>query len=235
MATPNDSSSVSAAIASPIDADAAAGTPPAAAAAAAVADAPDDADATAAAAKPKGRLRGRRRADAEGPVDAASGAGASTDSNAPAAAATTTASASAAAAPAAKAAPQRVVRLAAQIPQSLLDDPDLARHISVLPSNYNFELYKTIWRIREAGARMVGLQFPEGLLMYSCVIADILQRFANVDTLIMGDVTYGACCVDDYTARALGCDFMVHYGHSCLGQEHRKTRRILVRERGGYR
>lgn len=32
----------------------------------------------------------------------------------------------------------------------------------------------------------------------------------------MGDVTYGACCVDDFTARALGCDFMVHYGHSCL-------------------
>ena len=35
----------------------------------------------------------------------------------------------------------------------------------------------------------------------------------------MGDVTYGACCVDDYTARALGCDMMVHYGHSCLGKE----------------
>lgn len=32
----------------------------------------------------------------------------------------------------------------------------------------------------------------------------------------MGDVTYGACCIDDYTARALGCDFLVHYGHSCL-------------------
>lgn len=32
----------------------------------------------------------------------------------------------------------------------------------------------------------------------------------------MGDVTYGACCVDDYTARALGCDMLVHYGHSCL-------------------
>lgn len=25
----------------------------------------------------------------------------------------------------------------------------------------------------------------------------------------MGDVTYGACCVDDYTAKALGADFMV--------------------------
>ena len=33
----------------------------------------------------------------------------------------------------------------------------------------------------------------------------------------MGDVTYGACCVDDYTAVALGCDILVHYGHSCLG------------------
>lgn len=32
----------------------------------------------------------------------------------------------------------------------------------------------------------------------------------------MGDVTYGACCVDDFSARALGCDFLLHYGHSCL-------------------
>jgi 2-(3-amino-3-carboxypropyl)histidine synthase len=29
-------------------------------------------------------------------------------------------------------------------------------------------------------------------------------------------VTYGACCVDDFGAVALGADFMVHYGHSCL-------------------
>ncbi|EGV64385.1 Diphthamide synthesis [Yamadazyma tenuis ATCC 10573] len=32
----------------------------------------------------------------------------------------------------------------------------------------------------------------------------------------MGDVTYGACCIDDYTAKALDCDFIVHYAHSCL-------------------
>ena len=35
----------------------------------------------------------------------------------------------------------------------------------------------------------------------------------------MGDVTYGACCIDDYTALALGCDMLVHYGHSCLGPQ----------------
>jgi diphthamide synthase subunit DPH2 len=44
-----------------------------------------------------------------------------------------------------------------------------------------------------------------------------LPRFTDALTVIMGDVTYGACCIDDYTAVALGCDMMVHYGHSCLG------------------
>ncbi|KAH3894245.1 hypothetical protein DPMN_018402 [Dreissena polymorpha] len=46
----------------------------------------------------------------------------------------------------------------------------------------------------------------------------LFVRFTNADTLIMGDVTYGACCVDDYSARALGADIMIHYGHSCLGR-----------------
>lgn len=45
-----------------------------------------------------------------------------------------------------------------------------------------------------------------------------VPRFTEADTIVMGDVTYGACCVDDFTARALGADFMVHYGHSCLSE-----------------
>ena len=57
---------------------------------------------------------------------------------------------------------------------------------------------------------------PEGLLMFACTISDILEQFCQVETLVMGDVTYGACCIDDFTARALECDFLVHYGHSCL-------------------
>lgn len=41
------------------------------------------------------------------------------------------------------------------------------------------------------------------------------RRFAGVEqTFIMGDVTFGACCIDDYSAAALGADFLVHYGHS---------------------
>lgn len=55
-----------------------------------------------------------------------------------------------------------------------------------------------------------------GLLMFATVISDIIERFTDADTVIMGDVTYGACCIDDYTAKALGADLLVHYGHSCL-------------------
>jgi 2-(3-amino-3-carboxypropyl)histidine synthase len=53
--------------------------------------------------------------------------------------------------------------------------------------------------------------------MYSCIIADILESFAGVEeAIVMGDVSFGACCVDDYSASALDADFLVHYGHSCL-------------------
>ena len=103
-----------------------------------------------------------------------------------------------------------------QVPAQVLEDPKLAAAIRALPSNYNFELHKTVWRVRQTQAKRVALQFPEGLLMFACTIADILEEFGPCEVVVMGDVTYGACCVDDYTALALGCDLLVHYGHSCL-------------------
>ncbi|KAF1601271.1 UNVERIFIED_CONTAM: 2-(3-amino-3-carboxypropyl)histidine synthase subunit 1, partial [Eudyptes robustus] len=85
-----------------------------------------------------------------------------------------------------------------------------------LPKNYTFEIPKTIWKIKTTGSKYVALQLPEGLLLYACIISDILTKHTGCEVFIMGDVTYGACCVDDYTARALGCTLLVHYGHSCL-------------------
>jgi 2-(3-amino-3-carboxypropyl)histidine synthase len=73
-----------------------------------------------------------------------------------------------------------------------------------------------VWRIRQVGAKRVALQMPEGLLMFALTISDIIEEFCQAETVIMGDVTYGACCVDDRTAIALGADLMIHYGHSCL-------------------
>ena len=112
---------------------------------------------------------------------------------------------------------RRTGRALNQVPQEILQDADINAAIALLPSNYNFEIHKTIHRIRTSGARMIALQFPEGLLLFATTISDIVTRFCpDTSTLIMGDVTYGACCIDDYTARALGCDMLVHYAHSCL-------------------
>ncbi|KAL1635621.1 Diphthamide biosynthesis protein 1 [Neofusicoccum ribis] len=98
-----------------------------------------------------------------------------------------------------------------------IQDPDINAAISLLPSNYNFEIHKTIHRIRQNGHKSVALQLPEGLLLFATTISDILTQFCpGITTTIMGDVTYGACCIDDFTARALGCDLLVHYAHSCL-------------------
>eukprot|EP00796_Vickermania_ingenoplastis_P000458 gene458-240_t len=85
-----------------------------------------------------------------------------------------------------------------------------------LPENYRFEIEKCVKRIKEKEATRVALQFPEGLLLFAASIADILETQTGAEMVILGDVTYGACCVDDFAAKALGCDFLIHYGHSCL-------------------
>lgn len=111
---------------------------------------------------------------------------------------------------------RHIGRLMNQIPEDILNDKELNEAIRLLPSNYNFELHKTVWNIRKNNAKRVALQMPEGLLIYSLVISDILEQFCQVETIVMGDVSYGACCIDDYTARVLDCDFIIHYAHSCL-------------------
>jgi len=116
--------------------------------------------------------------------------------------------------------PKKVIRgkkvIANKIPDDILNNPELELAIKVLPGNYNLEIPKTIWRIRRDNFKRVALQLPEGLTMFATTLADIIEKFTDAETVIMSDVTYGACCVDDFSARALGCDFMVHYGHSCL-------------------
>ena len=58
---------------------------------------------------------------------------------------------------------------------------------------------------------------PEGLHMYGCMLSDLFEYFTNSETYIHAEITYGACCIDDIAADELGADFLIHYGHSCLG------------------
>ena len=64
-----------------------------------------------------------------------------------------------------------------QIPLEILEDTELNAAICQLPSNYSFEIHKTIHHIRKNDATMVALQMPEGLQMFACTIADIIERW----------------------------------------------------------
>ena len=79
-----------------------------------------------------------------------------------------------------------------EMPQDLIESKGrykgLDDFIEQLPTNYNFEIKKTIWNIVKNGSKMVALQFPEGLLAYSCVISDLLEFYTHVETIILGDV-----------------------------------------------
>ncbi len=50
-------------------------------------------------------------------------------------------------------------------------------------------------------------------MMFACLICDILVSFARpeLSVIILGDVTYGACCVDDISSATVECVFLVTY------------------------
>ncbi|KAK1350407.1 subunit Dph2 of diphthamide synthase [Hamiltosporidium tvaerminnensis] len=96
------------------------------------------------------------------------------------------------------------------------DELELLRYTRNLPQNYNFEIKKTLTTIKRNNSKQIGLQFPDGLLKYSLVLSDIITYFTGASTIILSDVVYGACCIDDISAHSLGCDLLIHYGHSCL-------------------
>jgi 2-(3-amino-3-carboxypropyl)histidine synthase len=105
------------------------------------------------------------------------------------------------------------------VPPEISENPELLRDMAArLPPAYNFEVPKTVWILRKHQVRRVALQFPEGLLLFAIALKDILERHVSTlgECIVMSDVAFGACCVDDLQAKALGCDYLVHYGHSCL-------------------
>ncbi|GAB5372403.1 hypothetical protein AAMO2058_001662400 [Amorphochlora amoebiformis] len=102
------------------------------------------------------------------------------------------------------------------IPDWILNHPAVREAKKKLPYGYEFEIEKTAWTLYRKRAKSIALQFPEGLLKCANAISDALVAVANVTTVTLADVVYGACCLDDHRAKALGCDMMVHYGHSCL-------------------
>jgi 2-(3-amino-3-carboxypropyl)histidine synthase len=77
-----------------------------------------------------------------------------------------------------------------------------------------FDIDSLVLTINERGAKVVGLQFPEGLKRKGPEIAKEVEKKANVTAIISGDPCYGACDIDEDLLDMV--DLMFHFGHSCL-------------------
>ncbi|KAM9713170.1 2-(3-amino-3-carboxypropyl)histidine synthase subunit 2 [Menidia menidia] len=99
-----------------------------------------------------------------------------------------------------------------------------------------YQIGKTCEFIREHEFGKVALQFPDDLLGDSVAIAREIEKKCNAKTFILGDTSYGSCCVDEVAAEHAGADCIVHYGAACLSPSRRLPllyvfeRRALDRE-----
>mmetsp|Transcript_16967 Transcript_16967/g.27461 ORF Transcript_16967/g.27461 Transcript_16967/m.27461 type:complete len:475 (-) Transcript_16967:25-1449(-) len=90
-----------------------------------------------------------------------------------------------------------------------------------------FEINETMSIIKQHKFKRVGLQLPDEFLHLSWQIVKELQACLQDDAVkvfVLGDTSFGSCCVDEVAAAHNGADFIVHYGKSCMS----KTSRLPV-------
>lgn len=78
--------------------------------------------------------------------------------------------------------------------------------------NYEFRLPEVIEKIKEMDAKIVGIQFPEGLKIHATSVAKKIENETDANVLISGDPCYGACDVSDTHMEDI-VDLIVHFGH----------------------
>uniref|UniRef100_A0A3Q0S1T0 2-(3-amino-3-carboxypropyl)histidine synthase subunit 2 n=1 Tax=Amphilophus citrinellus TaxID=61819 RepID=A0A3Q0S1T0_AMPCI len=84
-----------------------------------------------------------------------------------------------------------------------------------------YQIQKTCDFIHEHRFEKVALQFPDELLVDSVAVAGEIERNTNAKSYILGDTSYGSCCVDEVAAEHVGADCIVHYGSACLSPSKR--------------
>jgi len=82
--------------------------------------------------------------------------------------------------------------------------------------NSVYEVSKCVKWIQDKGLKRVALQFPDSLLVDSPAVTQAIQVSLGQEVFILGDTSYGECCVDEVAASHLSADGVIHFGHTCL-------------------
>ncbi len=78
--------------------------------------------------------------------------------------------------------------------------------------NYDLKLDEVVEKVKEMDAKVVGIQFPEGLKIHATMVAEKIENETDAIVLISGDPCFGACDVSDTHMEGL-VDLIIHFGH----------------------
>jgi 2-(3-amino-3-carboxypropyl)histidine synthase len=87
-------------------------------------------------------------------------------------------------------------------------------------TNYQFKIAEIIDKVKDLDAKVLGLQFPEGLKVYAVDLARQIENETGSTVIISGDPCYGACDLSDKDMDGL-IDVLVHFGHTPLPLNYR--------------
>lgn len=79
-----------------------------------------------------------------------------------------------------------------------------------------YELERAATFVSDNGFAKVALQFPDELLPDSAMVAARMEEATHAKMYILGDTSYGSCCVDEVAAEHVSAEAVVHYGPACL-------------------
>jgi len=79
--------------------------------------------------------------------------------------------------------------------------------------NYDFELDRIVSQIKMNKAKLVGLQFPEGLKTQAIDLAREIEEKTGCTTVIFADPCYGGCDTKELEAEKIGVDLVFQFGH----------------------
>ena len=85
----------------------------------------------------------------------------------------------------------------------------------MIESDYDLELEKAVKTINSEKARIVALQFPDGLKNKAMEVASEIEKNTNAKCLIWMGSCFGACDVPQPSAMdSMKVDLVIQWGHS---------------------
>ncbi|MBR9706932.1 MAG: hypothetical protein GOV15_00675, partial [Candidatus Diapherotrites archaeon] len=81
---------------------------------------------------------------------------------------------------------------------------------------FKIDLKPAIKQAKEKQAKRIALQVAEGAKTLVTQYADTLKKETGAEVVIFADPTFGACDLSDDKAKMVGCDLLIHVGHSKL-------------------